>query len=140
MGRIVRIVFFSIVVLFIAYGIMYLIWGDNDSTKGAGLGLFLSVSLMVIAAIGVLAASIFNIVHHPKAGIRVLIGLAVFAILALIGYSLSGGEILENYYKYGIETAKQSKTVDAELYVMYGLGIIAFLAIIASEISAAFKK
>lgn len=140
MGRIIRIVFFSIVVLFIAYGIMYLIWGDNNSIRGAGLGLSLSVILMIIAAAGVLVASVFNIIHHPKAGIRVIIGLAVFAILALIGYSISGGEILENYYKYGIETAKQSKTIDAELYVMYGLGIIAFLAIIASEISAAFKK
>ncbi len=140
MGRIIRIVFFSIVVLFIVYGIMYLIWGDNNSTKGAGLGLSLSVVLMGLAAVGVLAASVFNFIHHPKAAVRVLLGLAVFAILALIGYSLSNGEILENYYKYGIETANQSKRIDAELYVMYGLGLIAFLAIIASEISAAIKK
>lgn len=140
MGRIARIIFFSVVVLFIVYSIMYLIWGDNNSTSGAGIGLSLSVVMMVVAALAVLVASVFNIIHHPKAGVRVLIGIAVFVLIALIGYSLSSGELMENYYKYGVETAKQSKTIDAELYLMYGLGIIAFLAIIASEVSAAFKK
>ncbi|MFY0645070.1 MAG: hypothetical protein JXR19_11435 [Bacteroidia bacterium] len=140
MGRIVKIAFFSIVVVMILYGIMYLIWGDNGSESGANIGLTLGVVLMIVAAAGVLVASASNLIHHPKAGLRVLIGLVIFGVLALIGYSAGGGQVLESYYDYGVTTVGESKRIDAELYVMYGLGILAFLAIIASEISAAIKR
>ena len=140
MGRVLKIAFFSIVVLAILYAIMYLIWLDNGSESGASVGLMLGVVLMVLAALGVLVASISNIIQHPKSGVRVLVGLAVFGILAFIGYSAGGGQVLESYYDYGVTTAGESKRIDAELYVMYGLGILAFLAIIASEISAAIKR
>ncbi len=140
MGRTLRIVFFSIVVLAIAYGIMYLIWFGNNSRQGAGVGLMLGYILLAVAAVGVLAASISNIIQHPKSGLSVLVGIVIFAVIALIGYSVSNGEILESYYAKGVDTASYSKVVDAELFLMYGLGVIAFIAVIASEISAAIKK
>lgn len=140
MERIVKIVFYAAVVLAIAYGVMYLIWGDKDAEAGANLGLNVSYILMGIGAAGILVASAFNLIHHPKSGIRVLIGLAVFGIIVFMGYSMSSGEVLESYYNYGVDTVKQSKFIDAELFLMYGLGVLAILAIVASEINAAIKK
>lgn len=135
-----KIIFYAVVVLFIAYGVMYLIWGDKNPIQGVGIGLNLSYALIAIGAIGILVASVNNFIHHPKAGLRVLIGLAVFAVIAFLGYSMSSGEILESYYNYGVDSEGQSKMIDAELFLMYGLGVLAVVAIVVSEISAAFKK
>lgn len=140
MGRIVRIVFYSIVILAIAYGVVYLIWLGNNEGRGAGVGLNLAYILMGVAAVGVLAASVSNFIQHPKSAIGVGIGLVIFALIAFIGYSVSSGEILESYYKNGVDTAKESKIVDAELYLMYGLGIIALIAVVLNEVSSAFKR
>jgi hypothetical protein len=140
MGRIVRIVFYSIVVLAIAYGIVYLIWAGGNEYSGAGVGLNLSYILIIIAAVGVLAASVSNFIQNPRSAIGVLVGIVLFAIIAFIGYSVSAGEIMETYYKNGIDTVKESKLVDAELYVMYGLGIIAIAAVLLNEISTALKR
>ena len=91
MGRILRMAFFSIVVVALLYGVMYLIWGGNNERQGAGFGLAVGVVLMGIAALAVLIASITNIVHHPKSGLSILIGIVLFAIIVLIGYSVSSG-------------------------------------------------
>lgn len=140
MGRIVRIVFYSIVVLAIVYGIVYLIWADANAYSGAQVGLNLSYVLIAIAAVGVLAASVSNFIQNPKSAIGVLAGIVLFAIIAFIGYSVSAGEIMETYYKNGIDTVKESKLVDAELYLMYGLGILAIGAVLLNEVSSAFKR
>lgn len=140
MGRAIRIAFYSIVVIAILYGVIYLIWTGANDRQGVNVGMILSFTLLGIAAVGILYASISNIFHNPRSGLSVLIGIVLFGLMILIGYSLSGGEVLDVYLDKGVTSASASKWVDSGLFLMYGLGAIAFIAVIASEITTAIKK
>ena len=137
--RVLRIVYYLGMAIAIAV-VIGLIWSGKDADKGASTGLTISYILMGGAAVGILIASITNLIHHPESGLRVLIGLGVFAVIAFIGYSMSSGELTDVYIEKGVESATGSKIVDAEMFLMYGLGVLAVLAIIASEINAAIKN
>lgn len=133
-----RIIFYALVVIAVTVAVISISRGQIDN--GANIGLWVSYALFGIGLASILVASIVNLFHHPESGVRVLVGLVLFGIIAGLGYYLSPGEVTEVYMSKGVETANGSKVIDAEMALMYGLGILAIISILAAEIKAIIKN
>lgn len=95
---------------------------------------------MVLIGIGAGVALLFGVVQlvtNLKKNVRMLIGLAVFAVIAVICYSIADDTVLRSYPE--ATTASGVKYSEAGIYVMYVLVIGAALTAIISEVSRIFK-
>ena len=72
--------------------------------------------------------------------IALLIGIGVVALIAIIGYSVSKGEVLDSYIDFGVKTKGESKLVDLGLYMFYSLLSISIVGILVSEFTGFFKN
>lgn len=140
MGKILRIVYWVLVIIALLYGTVYLIWGGGDDMAGSSISLIVSYILFALALGITLIAAIGNIVQHPKASVKLLAGIGVIALIAIIGYSVSKGEVLDSYIDFGVTTKGESKLVDLGLYMFYSLLGISLVGIIVSEFTGFFKN
>ncbi len=140
MGNIFKIIFYVLVVGALIFGIGYYIWGDNDPNKGSSISLIVTYILLGIAAFITLSASIANMIQHPKSSVKSLIGVAGVVLIAIIGYNISKGEVLDAYLDFGVSEPGQSKMIDAGLYLLYGILGISFVGILVSEFTGLFKN
>lgn len=119
------------------------------------IGLFMSVRIMmgyedmvgsaitlsmvlIIAGAGV--AVVFGaaqLLSNVKKNLSLLIGIAVFVVVALIAYSMADDTILKSY-PANITTG-EVKFAEAGIYVMYILLGMGALAAVGAEISRIFK-
>ncbi|MEY2925288.1 MAG: hypothetical protein RLZZ337_1838 [Bacteroidota bacterium] len=140
MSNIVRIVYWALVIIALLYGTVYLIWGGGDDMTGSSISLIISYILFGLAFGITLIAAIGNIIQHPKDSIKLLIGIGVVALIAIIGYSVSKGEVLDSYIDFGVKTKGESKLVDLGLYMFYSLLSISIVGILVSEFTGFFKN
>ena len=140
MKGIVRIAFYVIIVLAIIYGVAYLIWGGGDATAGSSISLILTYILLGLAVGLTVLAAVGNIVQHPKESIKLLAGVGVVALIAIIGYAVSKGEVLDSYIDGGVTKASQSKLIDMAWYLCYSILGIAVIGILGSEFTGLFKN
>jgi hypothetical protein len=69
-----------------------------------------------------------------------VIGLAAFAVIGVISYSMATDEVLKAYEAGGlVVTAAESKLSDMGLILSYILGAASIVAIVAAELTRAFK-
>lgn len=119
------------------------------------VGLFMSIRIMMgyedmvgsaitlsMVLIGVAAgvAVIFGIVQlatNLKKNLSMLVGLAVFAVVAVIAYSMADDTILRSYPDGTTSTGV--KFSEAGIYLMYILVVLAALTAIVAEVSRLFK-
>lgn len=142
MNKIVRIVFYAIIVLVIVIGLIAKIWlgdGMRSQMQGSSIGLILSYILMGIAVVGALLASVVNVIQNPKLGIKTAIGIIAIVAIFFIGYAISRGEVTDAYISFGVDTASASKYVDAGLYLLYALLGITIGGILVSEFLSIVK-
>lgn len=140
MSRIVKIAYYVLVVIAVIYGIAYLIWGDNNPNQGSSIALILAYILGGLAVAITIIAAIGNIVQHPKSSVKLLVGIGAVALIAIIGYSVSKGEVLDSYIDGNITKASQSKLIDAAWYLCYSILGIAVVGILVSEFTGLFKN
>lgn len=140
MSRIVKIAYYVLVVIVIVYGVLYLIWGDNDPDQGSSIALVIAYILGGIAVLMTLVAAIGNIVQHPKSSVKLLVGIGAVALIAIVGYSASKGEVLDSYIDGNITEPSQSKLIDAAWYLCYSILGIAVVGILVSEFTGLFKN
>ena len=96
------------------------------------------ILLILTVSISIISPVIFYIKNPGKAK-TVLTGIIVFAILFIIAYFISSGNIEgEIYQKYSI-TEGSSQFIGAMLITAYILGALAILAIIYASIAKFFK-
>ena len=107
---------------------------------GSSLSLIVSYILFALALGITLIAAIGNIIQHPKSSIKLLIGIGVIAVIAIIGFSVSKGEVLDSYIDFGVKTSGESKLVDLGLYMFYSLFGISVIGILLSEFTGFFKN
>lgn len=123
----------AIVCLYIVYAIYV---SDSSVGTGAGFGITFTFLLGVIAAGSAIVFPILYMASHPKSAIGALVGVGLIVVIFLIGYFLSGDEILISYERVGFTSHSASKLVGGALKMMY----IAIAAVIGSAIYSEVRK
>jgi len=91
-----------------------------------------SVAIMVISPI-------YGFITNPINLLQLLISLALFVVVIIVGYSLAGNEFSDLRLEELNTTAETSKLVGMGLYVTYIAFGLALLAAIYASIIKAFK-
>lgn len=137
MGKIGRIIYYSIVVLLI---IIFMVVLVGDKYAGSGMGLGISIVLSIVAVLAILVSTVMYLVDNPKSAISILIGIGVFLVVGVLSYVLAPGTITDHHIEYGVESVGKSKLVDTGIYVTIFLSIVAVVSILVSETIALIKN
>ena len=95
--------------------------------------------LLLLGVIIMLISPIYTFITHPKNVMKLLVSLAVFVVIIIIGYSMSSNTFSELRLEELDVTAETSKLVGTGLYVTYTLFGLAILAAIYAAIIKVFK-
>lgn len=101
-------------------------------------GIYVAFAAFLIAAGAAIIFPLINSLKNPAALGKSLSGVLVLVALFVVAYVLSGDEVTARYTALGVD-AGTSKIIGAGLTLFYFLIGLAFLGIIYSEISKAFK-
>ncbi|MDA8886367.1 hypothetical protein OAD66_05155 [Bacteroidia bacterium] len=137
MGKSIKMVYYAIVIVLI---ITYIVWITRDPNAASGMGLWISYILGGIAVIGTLVSSLLFIVNHPKNAKKLLIAIGALALICVVSYTMSSGDVLDSYADYGVTTTSKSKLIDMGLYLSLFLGIGAAALAIVTEAVSLFKN
>lgn len=144
----------SSIILYILMGISVILtlWfffgGYVEGTKGTNFAepnntSWILIWAVILIGIAGLMALIFPVVYfilNPKHIVRNLILLGSIAVIIFILYQLASDEILNLVSYNGPDNVPTTlKITDTGLFLTYLLGAVAFLLIIYSEVSKAFK-
>ncbi len=94
--------------------------------------LIISVAIMVISPI-------YGFIIHPKNMVKLLISLALFVVVIIVGYSLAVNEFSDLRLEELKTTAETSKLVGMGLIVTYIAFALTILAVIYASIIKVFK-
>jgi len=95
--------------------------------------------LLIVGVIIMVISPIYGFILHPKNAIKLLISLALFVVVIIIGYSVAGNEFSDLRLEELKTTAETSKLVGMGLYVTYIAFGLALLAAIYASIIKVFK-
>jgi len=98
------------------------------------------VAMLMVGVAGLLALGmpLIKSLGEPKVLIKSLVGVAVIAVIFLIGWAIAGDEVTAKYASKGVgETS--SKLVGGALITMYILFVLAIIGIVYSEFNKALK-
>ena len=147
-ARISSITLYVIIGVTVILTVLFFAGGYIAGTKGTNLAepintdymLIWNVILLGIAIILTLVFTLVSILNNPKRALRSLIILGVVAVIIFISYQFSSDELLNLVNYNGPDNIPSTlKIVDTGLFLTYFFLIIAFGAILYSEISKAFK-
>lgn len=105
---------------------------ENSFINGAKWMLILGVAVMVISPI-------YTFIISPKNLVKLLVSLALFVVVIVIGYSMAGNTFSDLQLETLKTDADTSKLVGMGLYVTYIAFGLAILAAIYASIVKAFK-
>jgi hypothetical protein len=95
------------------------------------------ILLAVIFAIGFPA---FNMIANPKAGLKAIVSIGILALAMFVAYQLGDDQVLEIAGYNGPDNVPvRLKLTDMILYSVYGMTVIAIIAILYGEFSKLFK-
>ena len=103
------------------------------------VGLWISYILLGVALAGMLVYSVINMLRDPQKAKGAMIGVGVLAVLFLISFLFSSGEVLPKFERFGI-TEAQSKLIGAGLILMYILGVGTIVVAVYAEIRKILLK
>lgn len=95
--------------------------------------------LVIASVIIALASPVIGFLNNPKGVKKLLVSLGLFAVIALISYSLSGNTFSEVKLQTLNITAETSKWVGMGLNFTYILAALSILAILYSSVIKLFK-
>lgn len=105
---------------------------ENSFINGAKWMLILGVAVMIISPI-------YTFIISPKNLVKLLVSLALFVVVIVIGYSMAGNTFSDLQLETLKTDADTSKLVGMGLYVTYIAFGLAILAAIYASIVKAFK-
>lgn len=115
---------------------------EGTERYGKWLDQLLYINYGVVVACGV-AAILFGLglfLINLKQRMATVVGLTVFAIITVVSYNMATDEVLKAYEAGGlVVTAAESKLSDTGLIMSYILSVISVIAIVAAEVTRAFK-
>jgi hypothetical protein len=102
--------------------------------------LYINYGVVVACAAGAILFGLGLFVINLRQRMATVVGLAAFAVITLVSYSLASDEVLKAYEAGGlVVTAAESKLSDAGLIMSYILSVASIVAILAAELTRAFK-
>lgn len=136
-GRI-KMIYYAVVIVAVLYYVIQLATGDSNSASGFGLNFTYLLSFTAI--VGALVSSVLYITHNPKGAKKLLIGLGVLAVVCILAYTVSSGDLGPDYAKYGVTTESKSKLIDMGMYLTLFLGVGSVVLAIVTETVSLFKN
>jgi len=118
---------------------------DDDAKAAIGFfdaGLWLTIILAIIAIVlAFVVFGVWDLIKYPKQAIKFLIGFVVLLVVFFALYSTANPEVIgfEDKMMENEITPSISKFISAGIWTTIGLGSLAFLAMVLSEIRNAFK-
>ena len=102
--------------------------------------LYINYGVVIACAAGAILFGLGLFVINLRQRMATVVGLAAFAEITLVSYSLASDEVLKAYEAGGlVVTAAESKLSDAGLIMSYILSVASIVAILAAELTRAFK-
>jgi hypothetical protein len=102
--------------------------------------LYINYGVVIACAAGAIIFGVGLFVLNLKQRMSTVIGLVAFAVMAVISYSLASDEVLKAFEAGGlVVTAAESKLSETGLILSYILGGVSIAAIVAAELTRAFK-
>lgn len=100
--------------------------------------LYLTYALAIGGLVLAVAFPVVFLVKNPAKAKGSLIGVGLVLVLFLVGYVLSGNEVLSYYPKFGVD-AGISKIIGGSLITLYVLAIGATVSAVVAEVLRFFK-
>ena len=102
--------------------------------------LYINYGVVIACAAGAILFGLGLFVINLRQRMATVVGLAAFAVITLVSYSLASDEVLKAYEAGGlVVTAAESKLSDAGLIMSYILSVASIVAILAAELTRALK-
>lgn len=98
------------------------------------IALYASYILVLVAAVAAVVLPLIQSLDDPSSLIKSGIGLAALVVVFLIGYAISGSEVLPSYAEFNVD-AGLSKFIGGLLTMMYILIFVAIGGIIYTEVA-----
>lgn len=95
--------------------------------------------LTVLAIVVAIFSPVYGFIMHPKNVMKLLISVGLFAVIAIVSYSLAGNTFSEMKLQLLNINANTSKNVGMGLIFTYISFAIAILVILYSSVSKIFK-
>jgi hypothetical protein len=102
------------------------------------IALYASYILVLVAAIAAVVLPLIQSLGDPSSLIKSGIGLAALLVVFVIGYAISGNEVLPSYVEFDVD-AGLSKFIGGLLMMMYLLIFAAIAGIIYTEVAKSTK-
>lgn len=146
LNKITKIVVYVIMALAVFFTIWTLSQGslleiDKElANKVLNPYFILTLITFLIAAATALFFPLGQLASNPKAAIKAGASIAILAIVYIISWSMASDSTVEPYYQTFDISATMSKFIGSLIYVVYILGAISILSIIASAALGIFSK
>jgi hypothetical protein len=115
-------------------------FGGSGKETAVEVLLYLAYAMIIFALVAVLCIGLYiSATTDPKGLVRIGIGLAGAAVIALVAYLLASGAPAIGYAGATPPTASELKLTDTILNMTYILGGAAIFAIVAGEVISAFR-
>lgn len=103
------------------------------------VGIIIAYILIVIGVVSAIVFPLINAISQPELLRKSGIGVVGILIVFGIGYAISDSELTRKFIQSGVETEGLSKMIGGALTMVYLLMGVAFVGIIYTEFSKAFK-
>lgn len=110
----------------------------EDNSTFFDIILYIGYFLVAVAAIAAVVLPLIKSLSQPRNLLTIGAGILALIVIFLIGYALSGNEVLPFYSRYEIE-ADGSKLIGGTLITMYLLLGLALIGIAFTEVSKLFR-
>ena len=138
MGGRIKMIYYAVVIVAVLFYVIQLFTGDSTSASGFGLNFTYVLSFIAIA--GALISSVLFITQNPKGAKKLLTGVGVLAVVCILAYTMSSGELGPDYAKYDVTTESKSKLIDMGMYLTLFLGIGSVVLAVVTETVSLFKN
>jgi hypothetical protein len=116
---------------------------EQATTSIFDLGLWLTIILVIVAALAIIVFSILSIANNPKGSLRGLVGLGVILLIFIIGYAMTGtpneatrlSSIIERFQV----SLSDQQIINGALFSGLGIIILTAVAFVFGEISSLLK-
>lgn len=116
---------------------------EQTNTSIFDLGLWITIILVVIAALAIIGFSILSIAKDLKGSLRGLVGLGVILLIFIVGYALTGtpdeGTRLSSVIERFQVSFSDQQIINGALFSALGILILTAVAFVFGEISGLLK-
>ncbi len=115
---------------------------DRPVSSIFNFGLTASMILAVVAVLLMMGFGLYQVLIHPKGGVRFLLGIVGIGLIGFLFYQFSEVETSGKVYQWmqeGLLTGGISKILNGALWLMIILSIVSLLCLFLAEIRNIFK-